>query len=516
MSITRIVSEAKISPAITFDFLARMTISNTNSGCMQVIRWFTAATMLCFGGSALAASVTHNYTVTVDYSLSRLSIEARFEHPVDSITARSREAGKFLLDVRDCDDDQQIKMRNRRMMLPEHGISCLNYSVDLQRAAQENRNSELLLPGNIIASPIYWLWRPELQNGARIEVEFRLPKDVQVSVPWQRLDNSSSTYLLARSPESAYAPAVFGDFDYRELEVPGAVLRVSILNGVNEMDNDDIASWLSATAHDVSLAYGRFPNPSPQIVVLAVGGDRKNSRSAVPFGRVVRDGGETVELYVDQTQPLEALLADWTATHEFSHLMLPYLDRRQRWISEGFSQYYQNVLLARSGTYDEMYAWQKLYEGYERGRKSRPELSPNEATDRDVKGGLMKVYWSGAALALMADVTLRERSAGEESLDDVLEKFQACCLPSDRVWTGKDLFTKFDSLASVPVFMPLYRRHADTAGFPDTNDVFERLGVSVSDAVVSLRHNAELQLIRESITETDTEAAGRRRQISGY
>ena len=150
---------------------------------MQVIRWFTAATMLCFGGSALAASVTHNYTVTVDYSLSRLLIEARFEHPVDSITARSREAGKFLLDVRDCDDDQQIKMRNRRMMLPEHGISCLNYSVDLQRAAQENRNSELLLPGNIIASPIYWLWRPELQNGARIEVEFRLPKDVQVSVP---------------------------------------------------------------------------------------------------------------------------------------------------------------------------------------------------------------------------------------------------------------------------------------------------------------------------------------------
>ena len=87
MSIARIVSGAKISPAITSDFLARMTISNTNSGCMQVIRWFTAATMLCFGGSALAASVTHNYTVTVDYSLSRLSIEARFEHPVDSITA---------------------------------------------------------------------------------------------------------------------------------------------------------------------------------------------------------------------------------------------------------------------------------------------------------------------------------------------------------------------------------------------------------------------------------------------
>jgi len=213
---------------------------------------------------------------------------------------------------------------------------------------------------------------------------------------------------------------------------------------------------------------------------------------------------------------LQAFLTDWTATHEFSHLMLPYLDRRQRWISEGFSQYYQNVLLARSGAYDELYAWQKLYEGYERGRKSRPELSPNEATAGRVRDSLMKVYWSGAALALMADVTLRERSGGEETLDDVLDKFQSCCLPSDRVWTGKELFTKFDSLASAPVFMPLYKRHADTAGFPDTGDIFERLGLAVSDDIVRLRRNAELIAIRDSITKTDTVAAGRRQQIAGF
>ena len=120
-------------------------------------------------------------------------------------------------------------------------------------------------------------------------------------------------------------------------------------------------------------------NPSPPIVVIAVGDGRGNSRSVVPFGRVIRDGGETVELFVDQTQPLDALLGDWTATHEFSHMLLPYIDSRQRWMSEGFSQYYQNVLLTRSGAYDEQYAWQKLYDGLERVRNSRPELSPNEA-----------------------------------------------------------------------------------------------------------------------------------------
>lgn len=470
--------------------------------------------MLMFGASVSAEPVTHHYTVHVDYSLSRLWVEARFSRPVDSVTARSRDAGKFLLDVRGCADDQQIRMRNRRMMLPEHGISCMNYTVDLERAAQEHRYEKMLAPENIIVSPSYWMWRPEIRNGTAIQIEFRLPENVQVSVPWQRIGTTESTYLLSKSPESAYAPVIFGKFDYREVDVPGATLRVSLLNGIDEMDNDSMVRWINATATDVSLAYGRFPNPSPQVVVIPVGNGRSNARSAVPFGRVIRDGGETVELQVDQSQPLEALLSDWTATHEFSHLMLPYVDRKHRWISEGFAQYYQNVLLTRSGAYDKLYAWQKIHDGYERGRQSRPELSPNGATEGGVRSGLMKIYWSGAAIALMADVRLRENSGGTETLDDVLDKFQACCLPSDRVWTGPELFAQFDKLVSTPIFMSLYRRYANTAGFPDTSRVFERLGLAVTDGKVRIRRNAELQAIRDAILETDLAAASARDQLA--
>jgi hypothetical protein len=476
--------------------------------------WALALMLIIGGTSVSAAPVTHHYTVHVDYSMSRLWVEARFSHPVDSVTARSRDAGKFLLDVRGCADDQQIRMRNRRMMLPEHGISCMNYTVDLERAAKEHRYEKMLAPENIIVSPSYWMWRPEIRNGTAIQIEFRLPENVQVSVPWKQIGNNDSTYLLSKSPESAYAPVIFGKFDYREVDVPGATLRVTLLNGIGEMDNDSMVRWINATAMDVSLAYGRFPNPSPQVVVIPVGNGRSNARSAVPFGRVIRDGGETVELQVDQSQPLEALLADWTATHEFSHLMLPYVDRKHRWISEGFAQYYQNVLLTRSGAYDKLYAWQKIHDGYERGRQSRPELSPNGAPEGGVRSGLMKVYWSGAAIALMADVQLRENSGGTETLDDVLEKFQACCLPSDRVWSGPELFAQFDKLVSTPIFMSLYRRYANTAGFPDTSRVFERLGLTVTDGKVRIRRSAELRTIRDAILETDIAAASARDQLA--
>ncbi len=482
---------------------------------MTTTRTLVSLLVLAASGAATAASDTptvHYYTVTIDYALQRLSVEANFSHPVDSIAARSRSAGKYLLDVRGCGEDADIKLRNRRLMLPEHGLRCLNYTVDLERAAGEYRNSRNLAAQNVVVSPAYWLWRPELFNDTTVRIEFRLPDAMRVSVPWQQVSDDGLTFSLGKSPESAYAPAAFGSFDYRDVEVPGALLRVSVLKSKDpsEAGTAAIMDWVQATATDVSLAYGRFPHPSPQVLVVPV----SSGRSAVSFGQVIRDGGETVELYVDPSQPMDEFFADWKATHEFSHLMLPYLHAEHHWISEGFAQYYQNILLTRAGAYDHQKAWQNLYAGYERGRQSRPEMSPNEATAGNVRSGRMKVYWSGAALALMADVTLRERSNGEDSLDKVLSRFQSCCLPSDVVWSGTEFFTVLDSLASSPVFMPLYRRHADTAGFPDTSELLQKLGVMTNNGEVRLRRSAELSGVREAITKTDFLTARQRGQLA--
>lgn len=509
------MTSAPLRPAISETAIFNFTITTAIVRPASLPVSLLCILLSVFPGSpTVLAGETHNYTVTVDYAMSRLSVEARFASTVASVTARSRNAGQFLVDVRGCESPPEIWMRNRRMMLPEGGISCLNYTVDLEKAANENRQNRTLSAENIVVSPSVWLWRPELLNSTVIDLRFRLPENVRVSVPWQLVDEEQKLFRITQSPESSNAPAVFGNFDYRTISVPGAQLRVTLLKPAQPRSDDNIADWIKATATDVSLAYGRFPNPSAQIVVYPVGDSRGKSDSAVPFGQVIRDGGETVELFVNENRPLKDYLDDWTATHEFSHLMLPYLGRKYRWISEGFAQYYQNVLLARSGAYDELRAWQKIYEGLERGRQSRPELSPNEAANGGIRTGLMKIYWSGAAIALIADVTLRERSAGKETLDTVLERFQECCLPAHREWTGEELFRKFDSLISTPVFMPLYRRYADTAGFPDMTDVYARLGIAISDDKVRFRRNAELKHVRLAITETDAAAAGWRHQLA--
>jgi hypothetical protein len=270
------------------------------------------------------------------------------------------------------------------------------------------------------------------------------------------------------------APCVQAETRFVETSAAGATLHIRFVEPLGQPRAEAITAWLEATAHSVANVYGRFPLDQISVEVMAQRRSSQGDASPVPFGRVTRSGGETVELFIDPDRPMADFYADWTATHEFSHLLLPRISWKQRWISEGFASYYQNVLMARSGWYTTDTAIRKLTEGFDRGRRSRPELSPNEAAEEGIRRARYKIYWSGAAIALLADVTLRERSGGEESLDVILGRFQRCCLPSRRSWSGEELFDKFDSLASTPVFMPLYRHYANRPGFPDVDDVLAK------------------------------------------
>ena len=285
-----------------------------------------------------------------------------------------------------------------------------------------------------------------------------------------------------------------------KVDVAGATLHVEIRQPVQEKKAREIVDWVRATANTVNLTYGRFPNPSPKVVVIPSIGGRWGGDSAVTFGRVTRWDGETIELFVNPDRPIEEFYEDWTATHEFSHLMLPLLSREYRWISEGFATYYQNVLMARAGRYTPEFAWQKLVAGFERGQDSRPDLSPNEAAREGIAGARMKIYWSGAALALLADIELRERSNGAESLDSVLDEFQACCLPSRRTWSGQRLLSQLDTFVDEPVFMPLYRQYANRQGFPEFDKALSDLGVAGHYGEIRLRDDARLAHIRQAIS----------------
>ncbi len=290
-----------------------------------------------------------------------------------------------------------------------------------------------------------------------------------------------------------------GDIIYTQAEVAGATLSIEIRQPIEDGKAEEVLEWLYDTASLHQEVYGRFPNPAPRIVVIPSSRSSHSGDKAVYFGRVTRRGQETVELFINADRPINEFYEDWTATHEFSHLMLPLLSRRYRWISEGFASYYQNILMSRSGRYTPALAWQRIGEGFGRGETSGPGLTLNEAAASGIRDARMKIYWSGAAIALLADIELRHRSDGRQSLDSVLGQLQQCCLPSSRRWSGIRLFEKLDSFLDAPVFMPLYRQHANTQGFPDMQPVLQSLGVRLGSSEAFLDEQQPLSSIRRAI-----------------
>lgn len=111
----------------------------------------------------------------------------------------------------------------------------------------------------------------------------------------------------------------------------------------------------------------------------------------------------------------------------------------------------------------------------------------------------MKTYWGGAAIFMIADVELREHSDVVDSLDQVLEKLQACCLPSSRSWNGRRFFRKLDQLSTIPVFAQLYERYRDAPGFPDYEAYLRRLGVRLTSRNVKFDRAAPSAAVATAI-----------------
>ncbi|MBT8142830.1 MAG: hypothetical protein HKN88_08605 [Gammaproteobacteria bacterium] len=443
-----------------------------------------------------ASAVEHHIDLTFPESLDYVEVEIRLAYPVRSLKARNAYSDLFLRFPQACDSSEAIDYRDSRLYL-YRSVTCLNYRMRLLQ--KQDRRAFSLNSTTMVSTPAEWLFLPGLRASDSVLITVKKHAQHELSVPWEVIDAGKQTYRLRASPQSADGLVIIGAFEQDYIQHKGTTLRVAYLPG-RKIDKPTMRDWLQQTVDNVSQVYGRFPHPSPQIIVSPSASSWSRQRSPVPFGRVVRDYGESVQFYIDQRQSLKQFNADWTATHEFSHLLLPYVKWKNRWLSEGFASYYQNILMARNGFYTEQSAWQKLHDGFMRGKRAVPELSPNAAAQGSW-GGTMKIYWSGAALAFLADVQLRELSNHTKSLDTALDALQRCCLPSTRSWSGSQLMRKLDQLSETTVFSDLYTRYANNDEFVPFEQAYAKLGIEIKNQKVVLKSEPKYRKYRASLLE---------------
>lgn len=440
---------------------------------------------------AAAAQAAPAYLIRVAPDLRSLDVEACFDELPQTLQSGDRAARRYLRAPRQ-DGADAPRVRGTQMRLhPASGPACLRYAVDIGAAADARALRRSGWHGAaIVVTPELWLWAPD----GPFDIDFDLADGHAVSAPWPPHEGSARRFRAGATPVSWAAQVAIGDLHTRELALAGGRLRLAIAQSERLDDPLAVEAWIGHAARALTTVYGRLPRGDTQVLVLPV----EHAGSAVPWGQVLRGGAPAVHFLVDRDADGAALGADWTAFHEFAHLVLPFVRRADAFASEGFASYFQNITRGRSGNLTASAAWTELVRGFERGRDAARGATLAQASrEMGRSRNYMRVYWSGAALALLGDVQLR--AAGRPGLDELLARLAGCCLDGARAWSADELFERLDALAGDDVFLPLWREHRDARGFPEVRPVLASLGIDERDGRTRLDEEAPLAHVRRAI-----------------
>ncbi len=347
---------------------------------------------------------------------------------------------------------------------------CATFVLDLAAATRLVRGRVRGAGSDaLLLSPQHWLWLPDSRTDDAT-IAFVLPAGFGVSVPWRRLPDTHDrpTYALDAEPLDGPALTAFGPFEERQLRRPGGVLRVSVLAPTGSQLSRRMHAWIEGIADVALTANGRLPLRDAQVLVVPLAG----SSAATPWGEVQRGGGSALHLYPGADASAATLRSDWTATHEISHLLHPYLGTRGRWLGEGLASYYQNVLRARAGWLSVDAAVTSLRAGFARGRREADRAGTtvvDASRNMQETHDFMHVYWSGAAYWLTVDARLRR--AHGTTLDAVLGRYSSCCLLGGDVSTPGQFVAALDRLSGTREFSTAFERAARATVFPDARQL---------------------------------------------
>ncbi len=451
--------------------------------------------LLLVMASPARAETPYQYEVSFNRALTESDTRACFSGAIPPfLVAADFKAHRLLRDIRVIGPGRTEFAKGRINLYPASDRICISIVQSLKplniRGNWRSKRRDIFTVADDLVMPVaLWLWRPvRLAEDQAIGLKFSLPDGINVSAPWPQLAGRNHFRINGKTPYHWSGRIAIGEFTPQRLQVAGGDLWVALTGGLEQRRS--MMPWLEQAASAVSQVYGRFPLDSTQILVIPVGPDKE----AVPWAEVQRQGQPAIHFFVDQQRPIQEFRSDWTAAHEFSHLLHPYILRSDAWLYEGIASYYQNIARAKAGMLSERQAWQKLYEGFERGRKGLGnEMLPDAS-------GYMQMYWGGAAIALLADVQLRQRSDNRQSLALMLQQLRDCCADNPGPWSARRLFRQFDQFSDSRIFSTLYREQVISRRFPQVARALSQLGVNVRGGRVVLDNRAPLADLRRSIT----------------
>jgi hypothetical protein len=273
----------------------------------------------------------------------------------------------------------------------------------------------------------------------------------------------------------------------------GGTINVAFAPGKFDAGRDAVLAWISNAANAVAEYFGRLPEPQARILVRPV-----ESRAGVFRGMTFGGHrGAFTRISVGQSTTVAELNDDWMMTHELIHMAFPDLSSdndEHHWMEEGMATYIEPIARAQIGRMTPERVWGDFV-------RDMPQGLP-QAGDRglDHTPTWGRTYWGGALFWMLADVRIREATHNRKGLQDAMRGILAAGGNITEDWPIERVVETGDRATGTGVLADLYGQMKATAVHTDLGDLWRRMGIQVSNRVVTFDHQAPLAAIRKAIT----------------
>ncbi len=204
-----------------------------------------------------------------------------------------------------------------------------------------------------------------------------------------------------------------------------------------------------------------------------------------PWAHTEKHSIRAVHFYVNTSYSWETFIQDWTAPHELSHLLFPYLGENSMWFAEGIASYLQYQVMYANDTMTWEQVISKLQERFSRAGMydhfddvSIVELSNVVKNTNDYKkfekntSYYVRTYWGGTSYFLNVDKKLFEEK--NLRLNDIISKYMECC-NHEKNSNAQNMMETFDLLSETKIFTDVYKETVMKLGFPDSRNALQWL-----------------------------------------
>ena len=422
-----------------------------------------------------------------------LAVVARFDARNDGSFSLDGDAALFVKQVEYAEGAgwSSVSRAGEAWSVPCSAGCQVRYRMALREACEKLSEADTAIASGdvLIAPPSTWLLHPgSTAKNAEFELHVEPGAGAHFVTAFHPVTGRVNTYRAPLEVLDDAAYAAFGPLQVSEVPAGDTTVQVGVAPEGLRLSAAQARAWVADSAGALASFYrGHLPARHALVLLMKGGGD--NTR-----GLTLGGGGPAVLVRASDLVNAQTTRDDWVVTHELIHVNFPDLGRGHSWLSEGLATYIEPIARARVGLVSETKLWRDMVDGMPKGL---PEAGDQGLENTRTWG---RTYWGGALFCLVADVTLRERTGNQHSLDDVLLAIGKTGASDEDYWPLSQVLDTAERATGTPVLRELYERLAEKPGTVDLNQLFTRLGVRAQGASVVFDDAAPLAAIRRTIT----------------